>query len=219
METAVYEQCPWERGHVTSLYRNIPDPVEDGEWHSVPVPRGMGWYRVFEERIFQAVFAPRPHRLAASLRAIAPPESEEDSGWFVTHEGETYGLTSVFARLPEWSPYWPETQRSLAPFGLGYRWDPSGFPRGWAWFAEPATGDLGFAMERLLFLEAAGREVHKLSPDEAWLHWKRYLHALDEAVPRDGYDETELLQLPASLPRSGPKRRVATAVDLETLIS
>lgn len=51
-----YDQCPWDWAHVVSIYRNIPDPIADGEWRAIACPKAFAFYRVWGGETFQALY-------------------------------------------------------------------------------------------------------------------------------------------------------------------
>ena len=209
-EVLTYEQCPWDRKHVVSIYRNIPDPVADGEWRAIPCPKPFARYRVWNGETFQAIYGNDPESpLGREVMAQTPPRSEEDTGWVLMSEPQRYALSSVFAIAPEPFRYQEAVNGWLAPYALCLLRDPDGGERGWADFANLEPGCLKDAMDRLLFLEAACREATARVEEALVAVWGAHRPALLRGV--EGHaDPEEIADLPAELPRSGPKSREAT---------
>src|SRR5437763_1982337 len=102
-----YEQCLWNKTHVRLLYPRLNGVVvADDEWHEFPpVPTSFGYYRVYQDRFFQALFSEKSHASLTKYQALNPAEVGHDAEWTLWQDNEDdpesgFVITSKFAVTP-----------------------------------------------------------------------------------------------------------------------
>ena len=94
-----YEQCPWDREHVNSIYPVLGGVIaEDGDWHPTrDNGDGLGWYRV-ADGYFQALFAGEATPLLDEFKTMRPVSTQDDAEWEIWRLPEGgYAVSSTFA--------------------------------------------------------------------------------------------------------------------------
>lgn len=208
---AIYEQCPWDKGHVEAIYRNLVGQIiVDGQWHEITgEPDHVGRYRVFEDRCFQAVYSQQTNPVFEALAAMDAVESEDDAEWAIgqVEEGD-YAISSTFALTPGQFEHQPAVGEWLWRHGLGL--EPNEFlVEGVAYFTEIEPGCLLDAMERLRWLERAFTDLNERLEQagrDFWREIQAESDAVNERVARPLAPD-EIVPLPERYARLGWKYR------------
>jgi hypothetical protein len=86
IESIVYEQCPYDWDHISSIYKNIEDEPTSTEWHTKSVPTGTVRYRRNGDH-FQFIFARAPSVLFEEALNLEPMPTDDDAEWIVERHG------------------------------------------------------------------------------------------------------------------------------------
>ena len=208
---AIYEQAPWNRGHIEAIYRNLKGMiVADGQWHDFPpLPQDIGRYRVFEDRYFQAVYARAHNSVFDGLSRMLPVEREDDAEWTIWKRGDGYAMTSVFTVTPHLDGY-DGVEGWLDRHALGWVPHPLGL-QGAAYFADLEPGCLADAMDRLVWLEGRVLAVNQRlirAAGECWAEARRESDRVAASLPV-GYPPDEIVPVPDEQPRASWRHRTA----------
>jgi hypothetical protein len=204
-ESLTYEQCPFNRERVLALYRNIRNLDESGEWVAIDVRNGIGFYRVFRGRTFQALFSGGPSNLLTEVFELEPPDTAEDSAWKIKRDEGYFSISSKFTTTYGPFPGVESVNESLEAFGL-YLDPQHRYLEGVALLPELTTPLLDEAMTRLRWLETACLMANRAAGATLQQEWTK-IQQLCEARIAEYPESEEVLPLPPGLPLSGPKSR------------
>jgi len=205
-----YEQCPWNREHVSAIYRNLGGNIdESGSWRDFP-PRakGIGIYRVYKMSRFQAIFARRPSALYQAAQTLDPVDSEADAEWEIRGSDGRYWVTTSFASVPGPFAHQEHVNAWLDRHAL-YLQNRRSFVHGVAFFTELTSGCLTDAMHRLTWLELAIRDVIKAIEAASESAWQQHEQCSDEITARviDQLPQDEIIPVPDTGPIT-PRARI-----------
>jgi len=117
-KTVRYEQCPWNKRHVASLYSSEIPLVEDGNWHAVQTGRARVGFSRVTNGFFQLVRGNSRYPLLEQCLALDPMETEDDAEWEITPFNDGYVVHTAFS--PTFGPCDAQERLSehLEPYGL-----------------------------------------------------------------------------------------------------
>lgn len=181
--SVIYEQMPWNRSHAEAIYGNLAGIlVADGAWNPFPpLPVHVGFYRVFDDRYLQVVYADKASEenlLLDQIREMDALTTGHDAEWTIDFfsaqtddEEPYYEVTSRFAVTPGPFPHHKETDSWLTRHALGLH--PHEFHmEGYAEFMELTPECLLDAIERLHWLEGALREINRTLTKQSEQFWQ-----------------------------------------------